>query len=197
MEAYAVEQGVTNEGFPTERDETPACHFNALPEDHADTTSAKVLDGLPDVSKFRMFARFLAPPAPAPDTPSTASGRAVFARIGCALCHTPTLRTGDADSIALRQVDANLYSDLALHQMGAGLADGIAQGAATGTEFRTAPLWGLGQRLYFMHDGRTGDLVQAIHAHASPGSEANAVISGYDALGASDQQDLLSFLRGL
>jgi CxxC motif-containing protein (DUF1111 family) len=196
-EAYNVEQGVTNESFPTERDETPACRFNTLPEDTTDTTAATPLDALPDVERFRLFTRFLAPPAPAPDTPAIANGRALFGTVGCALCHTPSLATGNSDSAALRNVSANLYSDLLLHHMGDGLADGIAQGSASGTEFRTAPLWGLGQRLFFMHDGRTTDLVRAIRSHASNGSEANAVIGNYGALSPAQKQDLIYFLRSL
>jgi CxxC motif-containing protein (DUF1111 family) len=196
-EAYNVEQGVTNEGFQTERDDTKACLFNTLPEDHTDTTAATPIDALSDVERFRMFARFLAPPVPAPDTPSIVNGRARFVAVGCALCHTPSLVTGNAESAALRGVTANLYSDLLLHRMGLGLADGIIQGGAGPGEFRTAPLWGLGQRLYFMHDGRTSDLVQAIRSHASFGSEANGVISNFQALGESDQQDVLNFLRSL
>ena len=87
--------------------------------------------------------------------------------------------------------------------MGPGLADQITQGAATGDAFRTAPLWGLGQRLCFLHDGRTSDLVQAIEAHSSYGnrqyqsSEAVSVIKNYNALSSSDQQALLNFLRTL
>ena len=76
--------------------------------------------------------------------------------------------------------------------MGSGLADNVSQGAATGDEFRTAPLWGLGQRVFFLHDGRTRDLYQAILAHASTGSEANAVIARFQNLG-TGQQDVLNF----
>jgi len=123
--------------------------------------------------------------------------------IGCAFCHTPTLTTGNTTVAALRYQDVNLFSDLALHGMGPGLADGISQGVAKGDEFRTAPLWGLGQRIFFLHDGRTKDLVQAIQAHRSAGnsryspSEANQVIDNFDELSEDDQQDLLNFLRSL
>jgi CxxC motif-containing protein (DUF1111 family) len=78
-----------------------------------------------------------------------------------------------------------------------GLADGVSQGGAGPDQFRTAPLWGLGQRLYFLHDGRTSDLMQAIQAHQSPGSEANTVIRIFNSLPQSQQQDLLNFLRSL
>ena len=81
--------------------------------------------------------------------------------------------------------------------MGQGLADGISQGNATGREFRSAPLWGVGQRIFFLHDGRTDDLFQAIRAHASAGSEANAVINNFNMLGQTDRQALLNYLRSL
>jgi CxxC motif-containing protein (DUF1111 family) len=81
--------------------------------------------------------------------------------------------------------------------MGTGLADGISQGNAGPDQFRTAPLWGIGQRLFFLHDGRTGDLGVAIEAHSSSGSEANTVLKNFNALSASQQQDVLNFLRSL
>jgi CxxC motif-containing protein (DUF1111 family) len=87
--------------------------------------------------------------------------------------------------------------------MGPGLADDISQGAARGDEFRTAPLWGLGKRVFFLHDGRTSNLLTAIQAHKSngnlfyPASEANAVINSFNALTPTRKQDLLNFLRSL
>jgi CxxC motif-containing protein (DUF1111 family) len=196
-EAYNVEVGVTNDIFPNERDDTPSCQFNATPEDHLDLEAASATAELPDIVKFATFMRYLAPPTPGPDTPSTVSGRALFSSTGCALCHTPTLQTGRAASEALSNKTAHLYSDLLVHHMGTGLDDGVVQGLAGTDEFRTAPLWGLGQRLFFLHDGRTGDLLVAIRAHASRGSEANAVIDAFDRLPAGSQQDILNFLRAL
>jgi CxxC motif-containing protein (DUF1111 family) len=114
-----------------------------------------------------------------------------------ALCHTPSLQTGAARIAALAQRPVPLYSGLLLHDMGVGLADGVSQGEANGREFRTAPLWGLGQRLFFLHDGRAADLITAIVAHRSTGSEANAVIANLQRLTARQQQDLLNFLRSL
>src|SRR3989475_9395742 len=92
--------------------------------------------------------RMLAPPTPAPDTPSTVNGRAIFAKVGCAFCHTPSFTTGKAiasgsstsPSSALSNRPVNLFSDLLVHNMGRGLADGITQGGAGPDEFRTAPL---------------------------------------------------------
>jgi len=202
-EAYNVEQGVTNELFPTERDETPTCLFTPTPEDHTKVNASTAIDTISNVTKFALFMRFLAPPEPAPETPSSARGRLVFAEIGCVLCHTPSLTTGRSSSAALSEKPVKLYSDLLLHRMGPRLADDIAQGIAGPDEFRTAPLWGLGQRIFLLHDGRTTDLVEAIDAHASTGtaqfptSEANAVIARFHALGQAQKQDLLNFLRSL
>jgi CxxC motif-containing protein (DUF1111 family) len=141
--------------------------------------------------------RLLAPPAPAPDTTSTVNGRAIFSSIGCNLCHTPSLTTSDSDLPGLAKQQANLFSDLLVHHMGTGLADGVQQGLAGPDEFRTAPLWGLGQRIFLLHDGRTKDLVQAILAHRSDGSEANLVIFDFTQQQPQQQQDLLNFLRSL
>ncbi len=82
--------------------------------------------------------------------------------------------------------------------MGPALADGITQGNAAGDEFRTPPLWGLGQRVFFLHDGRTTDLTVAISSHSgTTASEANAVIGQYNALSDSEKQDIVNFLRSL
>ena len=89
------------------------------------------------------------------------------------------------------------FSDFALHDMGAGLADRVSQGTANGQQFRTAPLWGVGQRVFFLHDGRANDLVTAIEAHASQGSEANSVIQNFNMLSQANQQAVVDFLRSL
>ncbi len=203
-EAYNVEQGVTSNMFPQERDEDLACRFNATPESTPHFDATNPIDIPSDVVKFAVFMRFLAPPTPVPDNPSIVLGRTLFTAVGCALCHTPTLHTGKKVATgALQDTDANLFSDLLLHNMGPGLADGISQGDARGDEFRTAPLWGIGQRIFFLHDGRTSDLRVAIQAHASPGdlrvppSEANQVIAIFNQLPEFYKQSVLNFLRGL
>jgi CxxC motif-containing protein (DUF1111 family) len=211
-EAYNVEMGVSNQLFPQERDETPGCLFNATPEDtlnfspgpgsNGKTSNAAVVS---DIEAFANFMRFLAPPAPAPPTPATQRGRDAFAKVGCTLCHTPSLTSGKmiasgsstAPSAALSNQPVSLFSDLLLHHMGKGLADGITQGNAGPDEFRTAPLWGVGQRVFFLHDGRTSNLVEAIRAHKSHGSEANKVIERFDHLHMEEQQDIIDFLRSL
>ena len=127
----------------------------------------------------------------------------IFDNIGCQACHVPHQSTNIAGLAFLNgsgnsgPVTLNPFSDFAVHNMGYGLADGITQGNANGQEFRSAPLWGVGQRIFFLHDGRTTDLLQAILAHASPQSEANAVINNFKLLPPQAKQDLLNFLRSL
>ena len=199
--------GISNEIFQTERDETPGCQFATTPNDTTETEGATGADTISDIEKFALFMRFLAPPAPSLTMPggatSIANGRALFRTIGCALCHTATLTTGNAAVAALRNQRVNLFSDLLLHNMGPALADDIVQAQAGPDEFRTAPLWGLGQRIFFLHDGRTTDLLEAIQAHKSgpsarfPASEANAVVDHFNGLSEGQKQDLLNFLRSL
>jgi len=213
-EAYLVEQGVSNEAFTQERGEPgdrgvaerteppAACLTNGdprpgTPEDHVHFDSTTGTDVPSDVIQFATFMRFLAAPTPAPFSPSAAQGQQAFNQVGCGMCHTPSLRTGPSTSAALDNKDANLFSDLLVHNMGTGLADGVSQGGAGPQEFRTAPLWGVGQRIFFLHDGRTKDLEQAIAAHASTGSEANAVVTNFNNLSEFSKQDLLNFLRSL
>ncbi len=217
------------------------CTFNGAPEDATNTMNPQTttVGGAPnpnlgtmygtaselasDVVNFAAFARLLAPPAPVTSTSSQLNGQKLFSSVGCSLCHSPTLVTENVNGgahgpfPALQNYTYRPFSDFAIHHMGSTLADGINQGNAGGDQFRTAPLWGAGQRLFFLHDGRTSDLVQAIQAHFSPGqscqpsassdrpssqsqtcgSEANQVIQGFNNLQSSQQQDLLNFLRSL
>ncbi|MBI3807859.1 MAG: thiol oxidoreductase [Nitrospirae bacterium] len=203
-EAYNVEQGVTNDLFPQERDEASACLFNATPENRTNFDATEPLEVPSDVVKFGVFMRFLAPPTPASDTDTIVRGRRLFEDVGCTMCHTPTLHTGKKIAVeALQDKDINLYSDLMLHNMGPGLADDVSQGNAGGDEFRTSPLWGLGKRIFFLHDGRAKDLLEAIQTHASSGaghylpSEANQVVGQFNRLNEIDKQHLLNFLRAL
>ena len=213
-EAYNVEQGVTNPDFPDERSAVPGCVYNPTPEDTS------------DFANFAVFMRLSAPPTSVTTTISQKNGQAVFSAVGCAVCHSQSLATTHSIFTGMGNVTYHPFSDFALHHMGSNLADGVSQGAAGPDEFRTAPLWGVGQRLFFLHDGRTSDLLQAIEAHTSPGfdctasqsfqqfkangaffqpfsqsftcgSEANEVIENFNALKASDKQDLLNFLRSL
>jgi CxxC motif-containing protein (DUF1111 family) len=208
-EAYNVEMGVTNELFPSERFPSGTSAtvianstLNATPEDTTNLgivtpSGSPASDYSSDIVNFAAFSRLSSPPTPTTASASEINGQQVFTTVGCALCHSPSLTTGEALYPALSNVTYHPFSDFALHHMGSGLADGITQGQAGSDQFRTAPLWGVGQRLFFLHDGRTGDLLQAILAHANPGSEATQVIRGFQALPPQQQQDLLNFLRSL
>jgi CxxC motif-containing protein (DUF1111 family) len=234
-EAYNVEVGVNNENFPDER--FPAgtsqsviagCTFNASPEDATnitldpDSTTGTASDMSSDVTNFAAAMRMLAPPAPTTASSSELNGQTLFSQVGCNLCHSTLLTTGNSIFPALSNMQFHPFSDFALHHMGSALADGINQGAAGPDQFRTAPLWGVGQRLFFLHDGRTADLMQAIQDHYSQGnncvsgtfitangsggggggaqqcaSEANQVVNNFNKLSSSQKQDLLNFLRSL
>jgi len=208
-EAYNVEQGVSNELFGNERGVVAGCVFNGSPEDatnilnpnssssNFNTTIGTASEMSSDIVNFAIFIRLSAPPTPGTSTSSTQNGASLFSSIGCALCHTPSLTTGPSIFTGMSNITYNPYSDFALHNMGSGLSDSITQGAAGPKQFRTAPLWGLGQRLFFLHDGRTTDLIQVIQSHDSSGSEANQVVKKYNKLTVSQQQDLLNFLRSL
>ena len=206
-EAYNVEMGITNELFPNERGYPPtqvpeSCSANPTPEDTTNFDVSNTVAGPSDIVAFSNFMRFLDQPAPSCTgtgcSPSIQNGRNIFTNVAkCALCHTPSLQTGKSYVAALSNTNANLFSDLLVHHMGAGLADGVSQGGAGPDQFRTAPLWGLGQRLFFLHDGRTSNLLQAIEDHAGEGSEANGVIRIFNGLSQNQKQDLLNFLRSL
>jgi CxxC motif-containing protein (DUF1111 family) len=217
-EAYNVEQGVSNEAFTNERSAVTGCVYNGSPEDAtkmlddngSSTGTAQQMSS--DLVNFAAFMRLSAPPKPGPMSASATNGANLFNSVGCALCHTATLTSGMSKFAGMSTVTYHPYSDFALHHMGSGLADGVSQGAAGADQFRTAPLWGLGQRIFFLHDGRTSDLLQAIQDHLSNdcgngrfrsstnqncSSEANAVIRRFDSLNRSQTQDVLNFLRSL
>ena len=241
-EAYNVEMGITNDLFPIGRSEVPSCNFTYEPFDVPRTQAPNSPGGssapqdlfdnplkiMPAWLMFTMFMRFVDAPQPVALTSSAQNGQALFTSVGCALCHTPSFTTRGVPNpttpaqeigphvIALRGKQVNLYSDLLVHSMGATLADNVVQGNAGPDQFRTTPLWGIGTRLFFLHDGRTSDLLTAIEDHFSAAgsnggdnpakdnqsatygpSEANAVIQRFNSLAEKDQQSILDFLRSL
>jgi CxxC motif-containing protein (DUF1111 family) len=206
-EAYNVELGVTNELFPNERDDTLGCQFNGLPEDATNLvetglTNSPASDLSSDIVNFAAFMRLSAGPKPvvpaaASAAASAARGLQTFENVGCNLCHIRKHTTAKSMLTGQSNITFAPFSDFELHDMGTGLQDQISQGQADGDQFRTAPLWGVGQRIFFLHDGRTQNLLQAIEAHSSNGSEANTVIGNFNALPVSSQQDILNFLRAL
>jgi CxxC motif-containing protein (DUF1111 family) len=223
-EAYNVEMGISNELFTQDRplpgeDGNGGSGLTGLPsnclnltgtgypEDTSNPTAspqAKVLD---DVSAFSNFMRFLAPPPQGGvvlngqpvSQQAIATGGALFSSVGCAACHNATPGTTQVSSFvpALSNAPVNAFSDIEIHHMGSGLADNVSQGGAGGDQFRTAPLWGLGQRIFLLHDGRTTNLNAAIQAHQSNGSEATNVEENFDNLSPAQQQEILDFLRSL
>src|SRR6476661_2231813 len=233
-EASNVEMGVTNELFPFER-RAGDCASNATPEDFTTpnnqtlSTNPVVVASDIELQSFFMFANTApaqcdfssqAPngiPQCLPLSPAAVDGQTQFNAAGCNTCHTPRLATGPSIFTDLNNATFFPFSDFALHHMGSKLADGVTQGAAGPDEFRTAPLWGAGQRLFFLHDGRTNNLLKAIRLHSSPaancinttatqnftvngvahapstivnfcGSEANAVVTNFFALTPAQQQ---------
>jgi CxxC motif-containing protein (DUF1111 family) len=222
-EAYNVEMGISNELFPQDRplpgeDITTGLPANCLnlsgsgyPEDTTNfsfqnsssdqfTENASIPS---DVVAFAMFMRLLAPPVASTTVPggasSIASGKSLFSSIGCATCHTVTINSTQNSNFtsSLANQSVNPLSDIEIHHMGTGLADNVSQGSAGGDQFRSAPLWGLGQRIFFLHDGRTSNLLSAIGDHSGNGSEANTVISNFDSLSPTQQQNILNYLRSL
>ena len=212
-EAYNVEQGITNELFPDERGENgvadgDACRtIMASPQDYVQYEETQPQSIVDDINNFATFMRFLAAPTQAKSygtvtAAQIAAGEEAFKKAGCNECHIKEMTTGTHTVAALSNKVVQLFSDLLVHDVGTG--DGIQQGLANGSQFRTAPLWGVGQRLFFLHDGRATDLLDAVTAH---GGEAARVINNFkgvstggDAssnLTAIEQQNLLYFLRSL
>jgi CxxC motif-containing protein (DUF1111 family) len=210
-EAYNVEQGVTNELFPDERGEAgipdpKECrNIRPAPQDSVNyelTNPQAVVD---NVNAFANFMRFLAPPVPVTSYANVTSaqitaGEAAFNKAGCSVCHMKSMTTGRHVTAALASKTVNLFSDLLLHNIGSG--DDISQGGANGDQFRTSPLWGVGQRLFFLHDGSAKNLLDAINAH---GEEAAPVKDNFNGAGAdaksnlstTERQNLVYFLRSL
>jgi CxxC motif-containing protein (DUF1111 family) len=150
-----------------------------------------------DVMNFGAFTRLSAPPTPASPATSPPIGASTFAQIGCALCHSPSLTTGNSPYTRMSSVTYHPYSDFALHHMGSSLADNFTQAGAGPDMFPTAPLWGIGQRLFFLQHGRMSDLLRTIEAHSGPGSEVNAVTDNFNGLTSSQKQATLDFLGSL
>ncbi|MCC7371676.1 MAG: hypothetical protein IT306_24880 [Chloroflexi bacterium] len=167
---------------------SPLASVDLLPPNgQIDTCSASTgngagspeMDGA-DVAALTAFVASL----PAPTSPAHPTGEALFAQVGCASCHTPSLSTPNGE--------VRLYSDLLLHDMGAPLNDGIVQGQAGGRDWRTTPLWGLRERERFLHDGRARSIEAAIGAHRG---EAALASDRYTKLSREDRAMLLHFLQ--
>jgi len=192
-DAYLNEMGVTSRLFPDE---------NAPNGDRALLARVMVTTGIndpvdasgrSDIDLTADFMRLLAPPPTARASASALVGQRIFNQLNCDVCHRPTMTTGASPVAALAYKVVPLYSDLLLHDMGE-LGDGIEQGAATGREFKTAPLWGLSARPRFLHDGRALTIADAILAHAGEASHAR---SRFARLDDESRQQLIDFLKTL
>jgi CxxC motif-containing protein (DUF1111 family) len=200
---FNTEVGITNPVSPMENCPEgnckipPTCVKSHGPNDPRGVETIQIFD----------FESFLAPNLPGT---GNSNGQALFSSIGCILCHTQSYQTpanvqipvdfqGHTQTVnALSNQTVNLYSDLLLHHMGTGLADGIQFGMASGDQFRTTPLWGLSFRTVYLHDGRAMSVMTAIEDHSvNNDGEAAQVIQGFNALSPLDQADLIAFINSL
>jgi len=193
-EAYHQDMGITSDYQPRE-------NYNPLSSIPAEVTD-RVVDpeaSLATVQAVVHYIRTLAPPSPGTETAQRTEGRALFASVGCAGCHVPTMQTGPSSIAALANRPVELYSDMLLHDMGDALADNRPDGGASGREWRTTPLWGLrlmreflnGQAL-LLHDGRARTVEEAILLHAG---EAKRARDAFAALSPAQQRALLDFVE--
>lgn len=194
VDAYHQDMGITSDFRPTEN-RNP---LSSVPVEAVD----RVLD--PEISPATVqavvhYIRALAPPAAGLVADQTREGQALFQQAKCSSCHVPILRTGRSVLPALSNRDVELFSDLLLHDMGDALSDRRPDGSATGSEWKTPPLWGLrlmrqflnGQTL-LMHDGRARSVEEAILLH---GGEAQRSRSLFTGLTAAQKRALLDYVE--
>jgi CxxC motif-containing protein (DUF1111 family) len=192
-DAYRNEMGITNDLFREELgvgltpEQYRRCDPFPDPEDRVDPATRRR-----GIDNFASFMRFLAPAGRGDGGPLAAQGEQVFARTGCASCHTPAFTTGPSREPAFDRQPVLLFSDLLLHDVGTG--DDIPQAAARPEEIRTPALWGLRFRRPLLHDGSAATIEQAIGRH---GGEAEATRRRYEALSPAERQALSAFLRSL
>jgi CxxC motif-containing protein (DUF1111 family) len=193
--AYHEDMGITSDLIPEDL-------FNPQ-------AGSRASDDVPDpevssatVANVVFYLKTLrAPPRREATHPDVLAGEQIFGQVGCAKCHVPTLVTGASELAVLDRVEFHPYTDLLLHDMGPGLDDGYTEGVATTSEWRTAPLWGVGLQerfqggqAYYLHDGRARTLREAIEWHGGEGAGSRDAFRG---LPAEDQERLLRFLRSL
>jgi len=172
----------------------PISPFNGLSEDPEITEQA--------INDVVLYLRMLkVPPRRGVGTSSVMSGQVTFIRIGCASCHRPSMETTVSPISALSRKQIFPYSDFLLHDMGIELTDGYTEGTATTSEWRTAPLWGIGLskysqggRMFLLHDGRATSVHEAIMYH---GGEAQTSKMEYLSMPSHERANLLQFLESL
>jgi hypothetical protein len=198
------------------------CQFRPLPEDTlnfvAGSSNSNEGNLTSEISSattnFAAAMRLSAPPPQSALNAAEKTGQTLFAQIGCNQCHannsTKDLVTISNSTFPSGQnsVPVLAFSDFAVHTMATGpglinqyglpcLDDSVTQGQAAGNMFRSAPLWGTTTRQFFLHDGRTTSLADAILYHACSGSEANDAVTAFVGLSTTDQDDILDYLRTL
>lgn len=193
--AYLEDMGVTSDLLP--EDLFNVQHGSRTSDDAADpeVSSAVVANVVFYLKTLRVPSRRK------PDDPDVLAGESLFADVGCASCHVPTLRTGASEIAPLDRATFHPYTDLLLHDMGPALDDAYTEGRATTSEWRTPPLWGIGIQqnfqggaAFYLHDGRAATLEEAIELH---GGEGQASRDAFLALDPDERQRLLAFLRSL
>ena len=195
--AFLGDIGLTSPPAPTEALTPPQLlRFASSPSGGSPEVSARIFD------RVLLYVQTLAVPARRHlDNPVVQRGETLFKSLNCAACHLPDISTGDAHPVPeLRNQSIHPYSDLLLHDMGPDLADGRPDWAASGLEWRTPPLWGLGLNkavngnTFYLHDGRARSPEEAILWH---GGEGTASRDAFSRLPAPDRAALLAFLDSL
>lgn len=193
--AYIEDMGITSDLLPDDIVNPQVGTLN-----HDDVADPEVPFSVLDRVAFYMRT-LRPPPRREADHPEVKSGEQLFVTVGCAKCHTPSMKTGHSDIAALSNVTFAPFTDLLLHDMGPDLDDKYTEGMALTAEWRTAPLWGVGLAEsaqggtpYYLHDGRARTLRAAIGFHGGEGSRSRAA---FTALSATQQEQLLRYLRSL
>lgn len=195
--ALAGDMGITSAAhLGAEYTPAQAGKLAAIPNGGTPEADLLVMD------RLETYLRGLGAPARRHATDATAlRGEALFKTLHCAACHLPEVRTGDDHPFKeLRGLTIHPFTDLLIHDMGPDLADGRPDGEASGSEWRTAPLWGLGLNatvngnVFFLHDGRARSITEAILWH---GGEAQSSRTAFKALPAEDRAALVKFLESL
>lgn len=212
-EAERFELGISDPEFPDENQPQTGSIPASCEIARSEPNDPAGLDSNLSIN-FAAFAAFMAPPFPTTPTTQTIAGEQSFVTVGCANCHVQSLQTQPNFQVpkdypkplgsgiteisgVLSDQTANLYSDLLIHDMGPGLTDLTPMGQASGSQWRTTPLWGLSHKQFLLHDGRcTGPtaISCAIQAH---GGEASAALNNFNALTPAEQADVLAFLGSL
>jgi CxxC motif-containing protein (DUF1111 family) len=194
--AFLGDMGLTTALFARENHTEGEVACRDVPHGGSPEVTAEVLEAI------GVYARSLAVPARRNvDQPAVARGEELFERVGCAKCHSPTLRTQALPDLPeLPAEPIHPYTDLLLHDLGAALSDERPTFEATGGEWRTPPLWGLGLvqqvngHTSLLHDGRARNASEAILWHAGEGLSAR---NAFMALDRSERRALRAFLESL